>query len=171
MDPACAAPEGGAESGEQPGRAAEQARDGDRVEETQCLAEEAKWEKWEKRQTDRQCTESTLHLVLHLPQNATATATEGTLQQQQQQQSEEHDREGANLVQSGRQRDCAPPFAPWGLALCCAMSASLRRGLTDEGSSQVQDLLFLDVTPLPMGLETAGGAMTRFHGFYGEVSP
>ena len=93
-------------------RAAEQARDGDRVEETQCLAEEAKWEKWEKRQTDRQCTESTLHLVLHLPQNATATATEGPLQQQQQ-QSEEHDREGANLVQSGRQRDCAPPFAPW----------------------------------------------------------
>ena len=34
-------------------RAAEQARDGDRVEETRCLAEEAKWEKWEKRQTDR----------------------------------------------------------------------------------------------------------------------
>ena len=105
-------------------RAAEQARDGDRVEETQCPAEEAKWEKRVKRQTDRQCTESTLHLVLHLPQNATAmattaattqaTATAGPLQQQQQQQqSEEHDREGANLVQSGRQRDCAPSFVPW----------------------------------------------------------
>ena len=105
-------------------RAAEQARDGDRVEETHCLAEEAKWEKWGKRQADRQCTESTLHLVLHLPQNATATATTqatatataGPLQQQQQQQqqqSDEQDREGANFVQSSRQRDCAPSFVPW----------------------------------------------------------
>ena len=54
-DPTCAAPEDGAESGE----AAEQARDGDRVGETQCLAEEAKWEKWVRRQTDRQ-TDSAL---------------------------------------------------------------------------------------------------------------
>ena len=92
---------------------------------TDRLAEEAKWEKCEKRQTDRQRTESTLHLVLHLPQNATAmattaattqataTATAGSLQQQQQQQSDEQDREGANLVQSSRQRDCAPSFVPW----------------------------------------------------------
>ena len=39
-------------------RAAEQARDGDRVEEIRCLAEEAKWEK---RQTDRQTDRQTVH--------------------------------------------------------------------------------------------------------------
>merc|ERR1712190_442039 len=33
--------------------------------------------------------------------------------------------------------------------------------LTGEGSSQVQDLLLLDVTPLSMCLETAGGVMTK----------
>ena len=59
-------------------RAAEQARDEDRAGEAQCIAEKAEGEKWERRQIDRQtrpCSESTLHLVLHLPQNATATAT------------------------------------------------------------------------------------------------
>ena len=33
--------------------------------------------------------------------------------------------------------------------------------LTDKGSSHMQDLLLLDVTPLTTRLETAGGAMTK----------
>ena len=72
-------------------RAAEQARDGDRVEETQCLAEEAKWEKWEKRQTDRQ-TDSALKAgyiwccTCHKTQPLWQQQQQQLKQQQQQQQ-------------------------------------------------------------------------------------
>ena len=60
-------------------------------------------EKWERRQTDSA-----------LKAHCTATTTEGHLEQQQQQhENEEQDREGANLVQFGPQRDCAPSFVPW----------------------------------------------------------
>ena len=56
-------------------RAAEQARDDDRVEETQSFAEEA-WGRNERRERqNKQCSETTLHIVLHLPRNANATAT------------------------------------------------------------------------------------------------
>ena len=60
-------------------RAAEQACDDDTIQETRSLAEEAKGEKWGRKErkegTTRQCSENILHIVLHLPSNATATAT------------------------------------------------------------------------------------------------
>ena len=62
-------------------RAAEQARDDDRVEETQSLAEEAERKTWGRRKGERQtrqCNGNTLHLVIHLPATTTATATTTT---------------------------------------------------------------------------------------------
>ena len=49
-------------------RAAEQARDDDRVEETQSVAEEAEGETWRRRRGERQTMQyngNTLHLVIH----------------------------------------------------------------------------------------------------------
>ena len=64
-------------------RAAEQARDGDWFEKTQRPAEEAEGEKWRKGRRERQseqCSENTLHIVLHLPATASATAAAAAAQ-------------------------------------------------------------------------------------------
>ena len=60
-------------------RAAEQACDDDeRIEETQSFAEEVEGEKWRRKERrerqNKQCSENTLHIVLHLANNTTAPA-------------------------------------------------------------------------------------------------
>ena len=72
------APEEGPGSGEQPGRAAEEARDGGGVGEAQRQDEEAQGARNGRRKEEtqsRQCSENTLHIVLNLLANATARAT------------------------------------------------------------------------------------------------
>ena len=63
-------------------RAAEQARDGDRVEEIQSSAEEAEGEKWGRKNREqgrnRREESNTLHTAPHLPATATATAATTT---------------------------------------------------------------------------------------------
>ena len=61
-------------------RAAEQARNDDRVEETQSLAEEPEGDKWRKRKGEKQTRQrnaSTLHLVIHLHATAAARSRSG----------------------------------------------------------------------------------------------
>ena len=77
MDPACAASEEGAESGEQPERAAVEARDGDwseRLNDKPRMAEGEKWKGEKERDRPDNAVKNTLHIVLHLPAPAPAAA-------------------------------------------------------------------------------------------------
>ena len=63
-------------------RAAEQARDDDRVEETQSFAEEAEGKKWRRKERkereSKQRSANILHIVVHFPRNANATSAIAT---------------------------------------------------------------------------------------------
>ena len=125
------------------------------------------------RQT-RQCNANTLHVVIHLPTTASATPTTtaaaatttaaavaatGALKLKE-------------LVTKGEllfpDKDSSTKFKFATRREWKASSDSHCEGhvlqaaiLIGEGYSQVQNLLLLDVTPLSMGLETAGDVMTK----------
>ena len=109
-------------------RAGEQARDDERVEETQSFAEEAEEEKWRRKERrerqNKQCSENTLHIVLH-----SASTTNG---------SSNGRGDAASVATTGvlKLKD-ADDFGP-------AVQAAIYAG---EGSSQILDFLLLDVTP------------------------
>ena len=94
-----------------------------------------------------------------LSSTSRATETRQPLQQvqpQQQQQPQQHRQQHLNAYDSNDGARVHPRETRG--RVVAAVQAAI---LSGDGSSQVQNLLFLDVTPLSMDLETEGGAVTK----------